>query len=77
MERLLDTMRVEPLPVTRAEFESRALLYYILRQMEVFLLIKRCFCTERAAGKNRRIIRTRRTMEKRIFLLSGIRCQNA
>ena len=36
-------MQRQPLPVTRGEFEDRALLYVLLRRMEDFLLLKREF----------------------------------
>ena len=40
---LLSEMEHQPLPVTRGEFEDRALLYVLLRRMEDFLLLKREF----------------------------------
>ena len=40
---LLAEMQRQPLPVTRGEFEDRALLYVLLRRMEDFLLLKREF----------------------------------
>ena len=36
-------MKNEPLPETREEFESRAVLYHILMDLEEFLLVKRRF----------------------------------
>lgn len=36
-------MKDEPLPVTREEFESRALLYHILMDLEEFLVFKKRF----------------------------------
>ncbi len=42
-------MRTQPLPVSREEFESRAVLYYVLLRMEDFLLLKRQFYEENAA----------------------------
>ena len=33
-------MKNEPLPVTRDEFENRAVLYHILMSLEDFLLVK-------------------------------------
>ena len=36
-------MKNEPLPVTRAEFESRAVLYHILMDLEDFLREKKRF----------------------------------
>lgn len=45
LDALLRDMRHQPLPVARQEFESRALLYSALRQLEEFLLIKHEYCT--------------------------------
>ena len=36
-------MKEEQLPVTREEFESRALLYHILMDLEEFLMFKKRF----------------------------------
>ena len=46
MERLMDIfrdMKKEPLPQSREEFESRAILYHILMDLEDFLICKRRF----------------------------------
>lgn len=43
LEQLLQDMKKEKLPESREEFEARALLYYILKQLEEFLLLKREF----------------------------------
>lgn len=46
MERLQEIFRKmeqEPLPVTREEFESRAMLYHILMDLEEFLVFKKRF----------------------------------
>lgn len=43
LERVKDDMRKQPLPGTRDEFESRAVLYRILLELEHFLRIKRLF----------------------------------
>ena len=43
MEEVYAYMRQEHLPVTREEFESRAVLFYVLKQIEEFLRIKREF----------------------------------
>ena len=43
LDELLARMREQQLPVSREEFEGRALLYYILRRMEDFLRLKREF----------------------------------
>ena len=46
LESLLAAMKDEPLPESREEFESRALLYYALLRMEDFLQAKRRFARE-------------------------------
>ena len=43
-------MREEPLPVTREEFEARAVLFYILKQLEEFLLLKNQFVQQPRQG---------------------------
>lgn len=43
LEGLFQDMKKEALPVTRAEFESRAILYHILTDLEEFLVVKRRF----------------------------------
>ena len=40
---ILDHMKTERLPQTREEFESRAILYHVLMDLEDFLLIKKRF----------------------------------
>ena len=49
---LLSEMEHQPLPVTRREFEDRALLYVLLRRMEDFLLLKREFYETYGFEKN-------------------------
>lgn len=46
MEELFGDMQTQPLPQSREEFEARAVLYYVLRQMEELLKIKRQFIRE-------------------------------
>lgn len=46
MEELFGDMQTQPLPQSREEFEARAVLYYVLRQMEELLKIKRQFIWE-------------------------------
>lgn len=46
LQKILDGFRVQPLPVTRDEFESRAILYHILMDMEDFILFKKRFVDE-------------------------------
>ena len=36
-------MKREPLPLSREEFESRAMLYHILMDLEEFLIFKKRF----------------------------------
>ncbi len=43
LEKLFDNMKQEPLPESRAEFESRAILYHILMDLEDFLIFKKRF----------------------------------
>ncbi len=46
LEQVKDDMRKQPLPDSRAEFESRAVLYRILLELEQFLRIKMLFVEE-------------------------------
>ena len=43
LEHMVDAMKEQPLPVTRDEFETRAVLYHILTELEAFLIHKRRF----------------------------------
>ena len=43
LEKLFAEMKNEPLPETREEFESRAMLYHILMDLEEFLVYKKRF----------------------------------
>ena len=43
LQKIYADMKTEPLPVTREEFESRALLYHMLMDLEDFLLFKSRF----------------------------------
>lgn len=43
LEEIFEGMKKEPLPVTREEFENRALLYHILMDLDEFLLVKKRF----------------------------------
>lgn len=45
---ILEHMKKQELPKTREEFESRAILYHVLMDMEDFLLIKKRFVEELA-----------------------------
>lgn len=47
---VLADMRTQELPRSREEFESRAVLYYVLLRTEDFLLLKRQFHEENADG---------------------------
>ncbi len=46
MEDVFADMQTQPLPLSREEFEARAVLFYVLRQMEELLKIKRQFIRE-------------------------------
>ena len=46
LEGIFDTLRTEPLPASREEFENRAILYHILMDIEEFLLFKKQFVEE-------------------------------
>lgn len=46
LKQIFIDMEQQPLPVTRQEFESRALLYHILMDLEDFLIFKRRFVEE-------------------------------
>jgi uncharacterized membrane protein YgaE (UPF0421/DUF939 family) len=50
---LLEEMKKEKLPESREEFEARAILFYILTQMEELLQIKRRFILERNKEKRK------------------------
>lgn len=43
LQQIFDRMKIQPLPVSREEFESRAMLYHILMDLEDFLLFKKQF----------------------------------
>lgn len=43
LSQIFERMKLQPLPVTRQEFESRAMLYHILMDLEDFLLYKKTF----------------------------------
>lgn len=43
LERIFEAMKKEPLPADREEFESRAMLYHILMDLEEFLIFKKRF----------------------------------
>ena len=49
----LEEMKQEQLPADREEFEARAILFYILMQMEELLQIKRRFITGRGSNKQK------------------------
>lgn len=46
LEEMLYNMKREKLPVDRDEFEARAVLFYILKQLDEFLLLKNSFVTK-------------------------------
>ncbi len=43
LEAILEGMKSQPLPVSRQEFESRAMLYHVLMDIEDFLKVKKDF----------------------------------
>lgn len=43
LDEIFLAMKEEPLPVSRAEFESRAVLYHVLMDLDEFLLMKKRF----------------------------------
>lgn len=43
LKEMFEAMKQEALPWTREEFEARAVLFYILKQLEEFLLLKKKF----------------------------------
>lgn len=54
VQQVLGEMRVQELPRDREEFESRAVLYYVLLRTEDFLLLKRQFHEENAPAQPQR-----------------------
>ena len=57
LQKRLDGFRVQPLPVTREEFESRAILYHILMDVEDFILFKKRFVDELDEHQLRRYLK--------------------
>ncbi|MBQ8639209.1 MAG: hypothetical protein IJ468_08570 [Lachnospiraceae bacterium] len=49
LDDLYAAMKKEPLPQTREEFENRAVLYYIMKQMEEMLRVKKAFAETRSS----------------------------
>ena len=43
LQELFDEMKGQKLPESREEFEARAILFYILKQLEKLLMLKREF----------------------------------
>ncbi len=52
LEDIFVGMKKEPMPVTREEFENRALLYHILMDLEEFLFVKKQFIDQYRQSKN-------------------------
>ena len=48
LEEMLNDMKNEKLPSNRDEFEARAVLFYILKQLDEFLMLKNSFVTKYA-----------------------------
>jgi uncharacterized membrane protein YgaE (UPF0421/DUF939 family) len=46
LEQLKEHFRGEPLPESREEFENRAMLYQVMKELEYFLMLKRNFILE-------------------------------
>jgi uncharacterized membrane protein YgaE (UPF0421/DUF939 family) len=46
LEQLREHFRTEPLPESRVEFENRAMLYQVMKELEYFLMAKRNFILE-------------------------------
>lgn len=54
LEEIFEAMKNEPLPASREEFESRAILYHILMDLEDFLYIKKRFVQDLDDDQKRR-----------------------
>lgn len=50
LQQVFEKMRQEPLPEKREEFEARAVLFYLLKQLEEFLELKRNFVKGMESG---------------------------
>ena len=48
---VFEQMKREPLPVTREEFENRAILYHVLMDLEEFLFVKQRFPSPGLRGR--------------------------
>ena len=53
LEKLFENMKKQPLPKTREEFESRAVLYHVLMDLEEFLTTKKRFVRDLDEKKRR------------------------
>ena len=52
---MLEDMKAETLPETREEFESRAILYHVLLDLEDYILIKKRFVSELSEEEHKEI----------------------
>ncbi|MBQ9122500.1 MAG: hypothetical protein IJY10_03300 [Lachnospiraceae bacterium] len=52
---MLEDMKAEALPETREEFESRAILYHVLLDLEDYILIKKRFVSELSEEEHKEI----------------------
>lgn len=52
LKELLADMQKQPLPESREEFEARAALFYMLKQLEELLMLKKEFIRNRADSEN-------------------------
>ncbi len=46
LQQVFDQMKQQPLPESRDEFESRAILYHVLLDLEDFLFVKKRFADQ-------------------------------
>lgn len=56
LKELLADMQKQPLPESREEFEARAALFYLLKQLEELLMLKKEFIRARADSENNILI---------------------
>ncbi|QQK78658.1 aromatic acid exporter family protein [Salicibibacter cibi] len=65
LKELRETFKQHPLPETRTEFETRASLFYILHELEQYLLIKDMFKPDRKRTLDLKRKKRARTLRKR------------
>lgn len=64
LEAMLGRMKEEALPKDRPEFEARAILFYILKQLEEFLQLKHQFIVEYGNNIQKHIAKTKQNYQK-------------